>query len=421
MEFQDPKVFTQATIRAVVQNTIEKETGIPQDQWTQREWDMWTDAVFDGEAGIGNPIYQDAFATWADINLKTRGANSFVPGGIRTRYGPRDQMLYGDLTDQQRQDKTLMNSGSREDVAITQGVSGLREVGTELGRNAYKAWNNIAYMNTASPSNIEWTFIDVNGERFYSTDIANMTDYQRKQLADRWVGQYVGGTDALAAYRQERDVFLMQHPETGSFKDFQSGVYRYEGGPRAWRKDFAKDHPEFASAMEEKEQRLRDPGEYGTGVGHTQQAIIDRELDQWAASQEAYKVANGIRDSVYDPAVKPTKPDYGFTDSSSGGGTSTPKAPKTETEKSRDAITSYNDKLQKAIAVMNSAGYNVTEQDIIFMNPYYKRAYGMFDLPPMPYDANLYYQWVYMQPPGTDTSIDAYFKVLEQMGYSPAA
>ena len=394
-------------VNSILMTQMEATFG-PNSTWGESTWDDYLEAQ---EAILlhrdGNEYADAAIETFSDAQATSVAMNTIIPGGVQTRYGPRDaEIAAKNLGDQAAWDnRTLATTGSPEDATLTTGMMRLDQVGTEDGRWGYQMYNEIAYGDLPPGQ-----YVIIGNEMIHTADVEAMSDDQRKELAQRWVEQYIDPTE-LESYRKERDLFLLRHPEVGDFKEFQKGVYGYEGGPAAWRAMFAKDHPEFADAMAAKEQRLRDSG--------MDPALIEGELDQWSASQEAYKVANGIRDNAYDAPTDPTVPDYGFAEkdapAASGGSTGTSQA-KTPAEKTKDAITSYNDKIDKAVAVMNSAGYQVTAEDIIFMNPYYAQAFSMFDLPSMPYDANLFWQWKLLQPKGADVSVDAYLRVLEQSG-----
>lgn len=426
VHFRSRNDYNTETIDYMMRTQIEQTTGVPYDAnnplWMPggTYFELWADAKRDFASGNDNPIATQAYKDWAHEEAQRLGLSFIMPGGIRSTYGPRDAALTaakeGDAGE--KTFKKFAQEGSQESFKLDDLNAQLNQLGTQTGRDAYRLWNEIALSDTINDNDV----LTIGGESFRGWQIKGMTHDQRVELANRWLDQYDGAHNEMDNYKVQRETFLNKYPEIGDVKEYASMVRKYEGGPHAYRLDRAKNNPNFAREMEAQREYLLSQG--------TDPSVVEKELDEWVVTIDGYKAINGIRGSTYENQPISTG-DQGAVDtivrslggSSDGGGSSggTKAEPKTPAAKTKDKVNTYLEKLDLAIAGMKAAGMNVTEQDIVFGNPLYDQVYGSYGVPDMPMEVNLYYQWKLMQPAGADTSVDAWIKVLEELGYQKAA
>jgi hypothetical protein len=286
------------------------------------------------------------------------------------------------------------------------------QIGTVRQQALSKAFAEIAYPDALAGYD-NGDVVTIHGQNYTRTDLLKLTQDEREALADAWITQH-GGSEELDAYNTERKAFVTANPEFGSFKEWEHTAYGYDGGLHAFRMNRAAGNPNFKAAMDRQREYLK-----STGVDAS---VLESELDQWAAGIDAYKASQGIRNSVYDPNAVGTG-DQATVDmlaQATGGGGAAEK--KTPIEKTRDSVQKYVEKIDAIVAQLNAAGFDVTAQDVVFAKPMYRKVFALYDVPPLSEEANLYEQWVLMQPAGTDTSVDAWITYLESLpSYKAAA
>jgi hypothetical protein len=200
-----------------------------------------------------------------------------------------------------------------------------------------------------------------------------MTQEQRYRLADQYIAQY-GVTAEVDEFKALREEFLKANPEAASLKDYQRSVGKMAsepGGVTAWRTAFARDaeNGAFAAAMAKKEGQLRKDGKTDVCCQGTR---------PWALGADAYNAANYYRKSIYDEALTPNRPDYGFaTSGSTGGGGGTSSGPKDPMTQLADHLKGYQDKMDLAVKQLNAAGYAVTAADVMNASPLYATAFAL--------------------------------------------
>lgn len=413
-QYADPATYSQSEINYTVATVIAEQTGVPTDQWAidGPEYRMWTQAIADGYAGIDNPIFQEAFQRWADADLVGRGFNSVIPGGVRTRFGPRDaQMGNPDLTDQEQEFKGIVNSGGAESANLSILDRQYKDIGTDRQQSISEGYNSIRNPDEKIP---DYFVINIGDTQITAGDLREMDDDGRRDIAEFWVAS-VEGTEELQAYWDERSAFVEAHPEFGAFDDWKDVGYKYEGGPRQYRLDRAAGNPNFKRAMQGQEQFLKERG--------VDPKLIPDELDGWAMSVSGYMAAQGIRDSVYgqDPI---STGDQGTVNTilraggggSGGGGSS---APKSTSAKLRADMAEY----QKELAIFDQvlAGAGIEGGFASINNPIMLRSleaqFGDI-LPSMSSLMRQYLEWadaVAKIDPNADTSPEAFARVLDQM------
>lgn len=415
-------------LRTILMDVMEADLG-PSAGWTEEQWDdyeiAWTGVV----SGSSNEYAQQAVEIYSDDSWAGVGLRAIVPGGIMQESMPRaeDRRLaeegYAALdageqpTPEQRaamDTRQAATAGSREDLKLDRLQDGYANIGTPRQREIADAWTQIVRKIEDVPPGHQ---LVVGGRVWFAHDLAQLTEEQRETLADRWLAEH-GLTDEHAAYKQERRAYVEQHPEFGAFKDWESLAYDYEGGLRTFRADRAMSNPNFKRAMEAKERSLRDQG--------TDPALIPDELDAWARTLAAYKAANGIKDSVYadDPI---STGDQGTVNTlvqamDTKGGGSGKTVPKTTAEKIKLDLAEYEKEAAVFAAILQNAG--ITADPATINNPLMQRALGAQFGDLMPKQSKLlrtYLAWRDSMPPGTDTSPEAFARVMDQVNADEAA
>ena len=405
--FTDPNTYTLRDIREVVATKLAEQTGIPIEQWTSVQWNQWLSAVADGEAGIDNPLYKEAYQEWADAKLNGRLLNSVIPGGMRTRYGPGDELLgpYSGLTEGQQTEKEMVNSGSNEDAKLDIVNRQWETIGTEFQRTLAEGWAELAYGERYGQEIPGYYTVDVGGKTYRMQDIARMTQEQRYALADEWVKQY-GGTDDLKAYRAERDAFKAEHPEFGAYQEYRSTAFDYEGGLHQFRLDREAGNPNFKRAVADRREYYKSKG--------VSASVIEDELDAWAVTLDGYKAASGIKNSLYDadPISTGDQSTYaslirsgdGGGGSRSGSGTGSTTAGTLQKQ-----ITKYTQDMAVLTSVMQAYGLDpaALQSNDPYMMQALRNEFGDL-IPTKPALLQQYEAWVKVQPKGADTSVDAF-------------
>jgi hypothetical protein len=425
--FMDPMAFTQSEIQYNVAEIVAQQTGVPTDQWVVDgpEYQLYTEAVADGMAGIENPIYQQALDEWATADLEGRGLNSVVPGGVRTRYAPRDAMITAEeLTPEQQTFKQVVNAGSPESATMTLKDEEYHAIGTPRQQALAEGWRTIAYPEATQGDVItgEGLGVTIGGEWIAVTDLLGLEQADRSTLADAWVAEQ-RGTDSLQKYRDERAAFLTDNPEYGSFVEWQGYVYDQEdqpGGIKAWRESRAEGNPNFKYEMREYENYLKEV------KGITDRKVLDAELDRWAAGMNGYMAAQGIRNDVYDrdPGSTGDQPTVDamrsmLNENGGGGSSGGAKKKKSTTDKLKADLKEYETDMKLVDQTLKNYGIDLGPGGLTNVNGYYHvQALDSFlgDLIPKPTALmKQYEEWVTYQPRGADTSPEAFGHYLDKL------
>jgi len=402
--------YEQDQMQTILLDFAEAEFGGTADTWTDAQWDKYfvaQTAIMTGSKG--NDLSDQTIDAYSDERLLGIGLTTVMPGGVVQRYAPRDQDLIGnregDPNASLRRD--LATAGSPQDAELT----ALHERFKNLGDERETAlWDG--YWSIVNPDNVgDGDVLVIGNERYFGHQIKRMSEPEREALAKRWLNSYDGQAE-FDAYGEKRKTFLAEHPEYGDFKEYQKGVYGYDGGVRKWRERQAIKDKQFAAEQESVRARYASQGKSGE--------VLEAELDGWAGSIAGYKAASGYRDSSYDPPMDETVQDFGFTADTGGGKTSAPSAPKSTPQKIGDTITRYYERLDAATLQLAAAGYDESVVDLV-NHPYYGATLQPFDIPEMPDEVRLYLAWQEQQPKGADTSVEAYVRFLESFALRPAA
>lgn len=425
-----------------MRGVVEKESGVPYSA-TDPRWqpggdlyETWAEAARDFAAGVDNPVAERAYGTWAEAHWEKTKWSSLIPGGVRLQQDVRTNEMAlaregyaaldaGEEPSPEQQAamdfQSAARAGSPEDLALDEAGSKYAAIGTPRQQGLARYWKEIVY--------------DVDDRRFDGTvlwmddntpiaveDIRKMDQDERMELADAWIAS-IDGTDDLKSYRTERNQFLTDNPEYGAFDGWRDTVRAYEGGPRVFRTDRAKNNPNFARAMREKEAQLKEDG--------VAAELIPLELDEWTLSLAAYKAAQGIKDNSRDPEPLSTG-DQGTVDTilratgdSGSGGSSSPKKAMTTAEKLTKELREYEAEVKLFDQVL--AGYGIEGGFTAINNPLMRRALENQFGDLMPTQSRLlrqYLEWRdYMNAtyPGSDTSPEAFQRLMDQLAAEEAA
>ena len=279
-----------------------------------------------------------------------------------------------------------------------------------IGNNNQHALNGVRNEIAYGEAKADITIQGEEGSVTYTADEINeMSPEDRNSLAMAFLAQYEGAIDDWQALRSERDAFLAD-PDNKEFaqqQEWSRAVNDYEGGPEQYWEDLIDGNPNAKRYYE------------GLDEG-----LTDDELDRALTGQNAFFAVRGHESNYRDPAALDTHTD--------GAGIYDPvdianKAP---------AATSYLTYEEEQIATIEAeAGtyYGELEDYNVEVNrmmrqlgidpnltdyqdlPRRTRSRIYFDLQDQgiepPYiegDTYFYFLWRAEQPPGADTSIEAY-------------
>lgn len=287
----DPVSGKLDTASEVVIQLAKDQWGSDMSQWTEAQNAELQDALLALESGAtGNPLAEEAMRQTTDAYLKNRFFATFIPQGSVIRYGPREQARNAaragdDMAGYQRD----LATAPRENRELLIAEQNLANVGTEQGRALWEAWNTIAYGNQNKGT------LTVLGQTIDARDLSQLSDEDRATVADAVIAE-AGGTDALKAYRDERNAYIRNNPQLANLDQYRDVIREYPGGIRAFRTWAAEVSPQFAREQEELRDYKRKQGKSAL--------LIEAELDMWARSRAGYLAFRGQNLSRYDiPAL----------------------------------------------------------------------------------------------------------------------
>ncbi|MCA9860224.1 MAG: hypothetical protein KC438_10895, partial [Thermomicrobiales bacterium] len=263
----------------------------------------WTpEQVAELEAAVQQAMTGAGEETWLSETIRAEygregfvraGASFFVPGGVVTRQEFRDQQIEAsrDYWDSFYAGKPTTKEGEsaaagRQLATSTQPVwvamnNAYYEIGTKEQQQQYSVYNDLLF--NPEELNSGTTIVVDNGNGTYTFftagELAGMEYADRFKILEAWAANTEGMADAIKIVGEGRKQFKAEHPDYAAYSEYQKGVYGYDGGPNQFRKDMA-DHPQFAAAMEAKRKDLAKQGKTG--------AVLEAEIDSWAASQQAF-------------------------------------------------------------------------------------------------------------------------------------
>jgi len=350
----------------------------------------------------GNPITDEAIQNYSAANLQGRLMGLGVPGGVRIRSDVRDQRMVAaagpDGDPVQRTFRDQGNAGSPLAAQLNIGEANVQNVGADApqigvasptdqvgqGKLLAQQYNAIRY-GTA-------TQIAVGGTIYSTAQLAQMSDDQRKGLADQWLMEQGGNADRQAYY-DARDAVLAQ-PINQPYSQYldAAGTMR-DIGPDT----LARQSPAYA-------------------------AYLDQNPNQ-PFSPSAYLATQGERGSVYDPMTLPDTFDPTQADPlAQNAAAAATQAPQQQTREQR--LAAQMSRYQGDVALFNQTLQQYTgnpNASIEGMNPMLRNsvlnnlAQVGVSAPSMPNDLAMYTRWVGLQPKGADTSIQAYYRWVDSV------
>jgi hypothetical protein len=283
-----------------------------------------------------------------------------------------------------------------------------QRIGTPEQQEAYRTYNAIRFGGLAAP-------VTMAGQQVGEHQLRAMSPDERSAIADAW-GQSEGIAGDIEQVRTEREEYRASHPEYAAYYDWSTRVRDYEGGPRAYW-DALIGNNENPNARRWYEETLNEP-------------MMAGDLDQRLTSVNAYIAQQGMRPSGYDPAPIATRNDEAVPyDPSMTGGTGSGDGQQWESVPAKGIAQDIADYYAESAAINQQLGQlfgqpGLTWEMIERENPTVRNAVmdhlrtAGIEPPYLTRRAQGYIEWQAAQPPGTDTSINAYLRWQEQFSTS---
>jgi hypothetical protein len=242
----------------------------------------------------GSELYRRSVKRWSAGEL-IQTAATFVLGPFRprARYGmTRDADggegpagtspdIAGALAAAEDAPWGIINAGSPESLRLNGQAESYYALGTERQQAAARSYTIISQGTTHYA-------ITVNGKTYSPLEISNMTDDQRKKLAQAYLQQQ-GYWDEWQDLQGKQDDFLAEqgNRDFAQFKTWQGEVYDYPGGPDAYWQDYLRDNPDNTDARRYYESVL-------------DANYLDTDRDRALAGMQGYMTTKGIRAGAFD-------------------------------------------------------------------------------------------------------------------------
>lgn len=358
-------------------------------------------------------LYQRSVKRWTAGEVITSAA-TFVLGPFRPRTrqaataadgageGPAGTSpdLAGQLATAEDAPWSIINAGSPEALRLQTQADGYYGIGTERQQQAAHSYTLIMTGTTHYA-------VTVGGTTYTPMQIHNMTDDQRKKLAQAYLQQQ-GYLDEWQDLQGKQDDFLAEtgNADFAQYKSWQGEVYDYAGGPDAYWQDYLERNPDNAEARRYYESVL-------------DANFLDTDRDKALAGMQGYMVTKGIRPGAYD-----ANPDLSwFEVNDPVGVVNTPPKPTPKEEFVSEYDTAVREGVPEYATDMQVWDEAVTQKqaqmglpDVPFNELPTKQRIAVEDAlkeddvfePELPWQVRQYLEWVSTQPSGADTSIDAY-------------
>ena len=408
----DPQSGKLDTIRSIIYHQAETDFG-PAEAWTPEQWQEVNDAMDALDVGgAGNDRADAAFAAYSDANMRNLVMGSILPQGSVLRYGPRetarndakisDGSLAGQAAEAAGQTQRDIVQASPETRHILIGQQQIAQLGTERQQNLYSDWNAIVYgPDNAGPAERQ-NYVTVQGRNVTIAQLQEMTTDQRILIANAYTAEQ-GGTQELSQYRDARKAAIAANPALASYDEYKKTLDDFTGGVRGYRAWAASVSPEYQRREQDRRSYLQSRGISGPA--------LEADLDDWAFSTDAYTAFSGKQGDLYDAkplAGADTSNDpmaalrsgAGTQGSGSGSGGSGSGGDSLASRLDR-AIASYQ---QQMAAYQASGGPNQQLPGMFGQGQ--QIMYGQMPQPSA--DLARYILWANRQPPGSDTSTQAY-------------
>jgi hypothetical protein len=301
----------QNIVADLIVEQAEAELGVSFMEMTPAQQEVVTDAIWAARNGEtdndrANAALKEA-STLFDVVL-----DKLIPGGFRMRSEYRDENAdqrkeanASDAPNTPEQDNAFevneaVSAGSEEAGTLDLERNTLDQLGTETQRALYEGWNSIVY-DTLPGYAVEV----IGGETWYGYQVNDLSQEDRMALAYAWAlengpagadtdpGDGIEPKGELELYRDERSEYIAGTDELKGFEGHKDRVKDFDGGAAAFREYAAGESDEFAQAMEQQRQMFTERGYVPS--------VIERRLDEWAASADGYNALRGVRNKMSDP------------------------------------------------------------------------------------------------------------------------
>jgi hypothetical protein len=368
------------------------------DEMVRRGLDPNDPAAWDAAVDPESDLYQTALRRYLLGETSAIATDTFL-GPFRPRIQQTNEdgkPIYPNLSDD------LKDRANTTDRQATQ-LETQRDAYDELNpliSNTLDTWNEIAYGHVTDD-------LTVGGRTYTADEINAMPPATRRELANAMLEEY-GLLDDANALREERDAFLADpdNAEFAQFKTWQSAVADYEGGVDAYWTDLIEQNPNAAIYFNEivdtiPEGPRRDRALMSMGAF---MSIIGVQPNAFAPNPT---VTNANDSGVYDPVGV-----------ASGQAMPQPLPEASEYEEAvRDApqvLRDFEEWDEVVEERQQEMGFGTGDFDDL---PSWQRIDveesleedGVYE-PEMPRAVTNYIEWAEKQPPGADTSIDAYLR-----------
>lgn len=354
-----------------------------------------------------HPWYQEAFKRYANGQAMQQ-AFRILPSSVlypKVRVARGDEVRYNinntefgtDENQHWRDQRTYAQKTDPKARKLWDLGNQYYEIGTPESREAYGIYNGIRYGGLSEYVVIDGVFT---GEK----QLLGLSEEERKSAADRWAEQN-GHIEEINLLREERGAFNDANPEWKAYQEWAGSVRNFDnGGADGWWATTIEGNPNAARWYED-----NIPG-----------TMPERERQMRLSSPDAYMATMGIQQDMYQPspistnnqqvqpylASSPSSGGYGNRSSSSGAAT-TPQSLREDAMKYQQDMDAFS----------AQAGVNIDGLNPMARNAYLSNLRGQGISPPsMPNRLRLYYQWRDQQPPGSDSSEEAYVRWLEGGG-----
>jgi hypothetical protein len=276
--------------------TSDEFFGPDRESWTPEQEQMYQEALVGVGSGLkGNPILDAAMERYGNEEGLSAALGLVAPGGavVNSRFRT-DTMAAATGGDPQARD--FRNEATAADPTWVIASRAYHDIGTPLQQDIWDTYYDILF----NPEDLRHQQLLVWDEeagiyrRIPGSALAGMTDEELQEAADWWLSMYPGGQEAIDHIKTERDAFKAAHPEFTTYLTYQKGVYDYPGGSGQFLTDM-ESNPNFQQALDEQREYLQKQGYKG--------ATLQAELEQWAASEEAYHAAIGDKYNIYDNPI----------------------------------------------------------------------------------------------------------------------
>src|SRR5690606_18522939 len=349
-----------------------------------------------------SPIYQRAVKRWVNGEVLEEALRI----GIAT-FQPRNRPVNEEGEDLYhsfgRDVKSLVNTTDPRARELNLQADRYYDIGTERDREIAGLWNQVAFGHVHHP-------ITVDGVTYSPAEIFHMNTEQRIALADGLLQEH-GLLDDYKELQDERDRFLAQ-PENAEYAQFytwRKEVNDYDGGVEKYWQDAIKGGNESARLY------------YGDVMS---QPLTYEQRHQRLTSMYGFMQLKGYHTRVWDPAPVQMHGAFGPVNAANQAPQPIPyEAPnaefRNEVRKAPEQLAELQDwdnkvkQVQSEMGIDPSIPFNEldTQTRIAIEDELEARGHSE---PSLSWQVKKYVEWAEQQPPGADTSIEAFFEASDR-------